>query len=123
MWRITDVSHAPPVPSPPEPGALMRILPFIGGVICDQKKPSGRKGEWIYHTYPFLPSQVSFRQRPGVLASASSYSPRLPRIVFPVAFLRISSAVTAAGQRRTLTVFPDLSLLSNYEKSSGSLSD
>ncbi len=48
-----------------------------------------------------------FWEMPGILASASSYSPRLPGSSDPVALLQISSTATVAGQRRIQTTFPE----------------
>jgi hypothetical protein len=42
----------------------------------------------------------------GVLTSVSPYSPRLPGQHYPNGWKRISSTVTAAGQRRIRTGFP-----------------
>ena len=44
--------------------------------------------------------------RSGLLALGSSYSPRLPGPSGPVAPLRLSSPITAAGPPRSLTGFP-----------------
>jgi hypothetical protein len=40
----------------------------------------------------------------GFLALSSAYSPRLPE--YSVAWLRLSSLITVAGQRRNFTFFP-----------------
>jgi hypothetical protein len=72
------------------------------------KKPSRLNARGSVRAIPSLAlaRNIGHSDRPGILASASSYSPCLPGDDLQWLSLRISSTVTDAGQRRHRTVFP-----------------
>lgn len=95
--------------NPVEGGAFPGNRLLFGLRETENKKTFPRdRGKVQERLFPF-PARaglLGYRKSSGLLASASAYSPRLPGSGLPVAYSRISSAVTAAGQRRTHTVFP-----------------
>jgi len=87
----------------------------------DKKIPTPhdkRCGDAVFHPQRCLyPSPQGNKQKSniisaGLLASGSSYSPRLP-ILTNSDVLRLSSPVTAAGTRRIYTVLPFKALAGN----------
>ncbi len=91
----------------PTTASSLRFLQFSKRFAIEPKNPSPAKGEGHRYLFPNPPAQALKGQKNARVF----WLPLLPTLrafpeIYSSGFRRISSTVTAAGQRRSFTVFP-----------------